>query len=368
MSLTDPELRWCAQTAEIGDRPGDGGGDVHGRLLAVGAQAATVRRRGGRRQLLQTSTRNRSLAAISPTTIRFISLLVKVVLFWKAKGGCTNDDWRYCGGMDSDLTPPSSPPPSAAGLETVTVLADEVRRRLYGFLRRAHRPVTREEAAADAGISVKLAAFHLDKLVAAGLLRSRYESPDGTPRVGRKPKIYEPADTDIRISIPERRPDVLAEILVDALLSQEPGEDAQLAALRAARRRGEDLGAVTRARSRPGRLGPERSIALVEAELEQHGFEPDRQAPTELRLLNCPFHPLAARSPELVCGINHAFVGGFLTGVQAAGIDAVLAPHPGRCCVELRAAKGGRSARRPAVDAAGKEPGAMPPLDPDSTP
>ncbi|MDX3529082.1 transcriptional regulator [Streptomyces sp. ID05-39B] len=269
--------------------------------------------------------------------------------------------------MDSDLTPASSPPP-AAGLEAVTVLADEVRRRLYGFTRRTHRPVTREEAAADAGVSAKLAAFHLDKLVAAGLLRSRYDSPDGIRRVGRKPKVYEPADTDIRISIPERRPDVLAEILLDALLDPEPRGDTQMAALRAARRRGEDLGTATRARSRPGRLGPERSITLAEAVLEQHGFEPDRQAPTELLLLNCPFHPLAARSPELVCGINHAFLGGFLTGVRALGIVAVLAPHPGRCCVELRAAKGGRGEPGQAAGTGLKGPGSMPLQQPDSAP
>jgi predicted ArsR family transcriptional regulator len=122
--------------------------------------------------------------------------------------------------------------------------------------------------------------------------------------------------------------------------------------LSAARHRGEDLGAATRARIRPGRLGPERSLTLSETMLEQHGFEPHRQASTELRLLNCPFHPLATRSPELVCGINHAFVEGFLAGLQTAGIDAVLAPRPGHCCVELRAASGGHDAPGATADAA----------------
>ncbi|GAA2432204.1 transcriptional regulator [Streptomyces macrosporus] len=242
-----------------------------------------------------------------------------------------------------------------AGVEAVSVLADELRRRMYAFIRRAHRPVTREEVAGDAGISTKLAAFHLDKLVAAGLLRSRYDRPGGIRRVGRRPKVYEPTDTDILISIPERRPDVLAEILIDAVVDHEPGEDPRSAALRTARHRGEELGAATRARNRPGRLGPERSLTLTESVLEQHGFEPDRQAPTELRLLNCPFHPLAARSPELVCGINHAFLDGFLTGLQAAGIDAVLAPSPGRCCVELRAASGDRGAPGPTAGTCAKE-------------
>lgn len=226
------------------------------------------------------------------------------------------------------------------------MLADEQRRRMFGFIRRARRPVTREEAAADAGISVKLAAFHLDKLVAAGLLHARYENPGGIRKVGRKPKVYVPTEADIRISIPERHPDVIAEILLDAVLAQEPGEDPQAAALRTAGLRGQELGTGERARARPGRLGPERSLTLSEAVLERQGFEPERTAPTHMRLLNCPFHPLAARSPELVCGINLAFLNGFLTGLEATGIDAVMAPRPGQCCVELRATSGGGDARR----------------------
>ncbi|WP_315973516.1 helix-turn-helix transcriptional regulator, partial [Streptomyces somaliensis] len=255
--------------------------------------------------------------------------------------------------------------PAVSGMEAASVLADGVRRRLYDFIRRARRPVTREEAAADAGISAKLAAFHLDKIVAAGLLTSRYDSPGGIRKVGRKPKVYEPAGADVRVSIPERRPDVLAEILVDAVLDQRRDEDARSAALRTARSRGEELGATTRADNRPGRLGPERSLTLSESVLEDHGFEPERRAPTEVRLLNCPFHPLAARSPELVCGINHAFLGGFLTGLQATGVDAVLAPRPGRCCVELRASAGGAGGTGPVTGACAKEVRSRPAQEPD---
>jgi predicted ArsR family transcriptional regulator len=212
----------------------------------------------------------------------------------------------------------------------VAVLADEQRRRMYAFARRARRPVTREEAAAEAGISAKLAAFHLDKLVAAGLLHASYGTPGGARRVGRRPKVYQPAGTDIRVSIPERRPDVMAGILLDAVLAQQPGEDAREAALRAAREHGRAVG-------RPGRLGPERSLTAGEPLLTRHGFEPERHAPTCVRLLNCPFHQLAARSADLVCRLNHAFLAGMLDGLETAGVAAVLAPHPGRCCVELRA-------------------------------
>jgi predicted ArsR family transcriptional regulator len=220
-------------------------------------------------------------------------------------------------------------------VETIAVLTDGQRRRVFGYVRRARRPVTREEVAADSGISVNLAAFHLNKLVEADLLRTRYENPAKTRKVGRRPKVYEPTDTDIHVSIPERRPDVIAEILIDAVMTEQQEENARTAALRTARQHGHDIGSAERTRTRPGRLGPERSLNAVEPVLETYGYEPDRQAPTTLRLLNCPFHRLAARSTELVCGINHAFLTGILEGLDTAGIDAVLAPHQGRCCVEM---------------------------------
>jgi predicted ArsR family transcriptional regulator len=54
-----------------------------------------------------------------------------------------------------------------------------------------------------------------------------------------------------------------------------------------------------------------------------------------LRLRNCPLAPLAAKAPQLVCGINHAFLTGFLDTLQASTLTAVLAPRAGWCCVEL---------------------------------
>jgi predicted ArsR family transcriptional regulator len=76
---------------------------------------------------------------------------------------------------------------------------------------------------------------------------------------------------------------------------------------------------------------------LATGALGQYGFEPERTSPTRLRLRNCPFHPLAAKAPQLVCGINHAFLSGFLDALGASSITAVLAPRAGECCVELTA-------------------------------
>ena len=219
----------------------------------------------------------------------------------------------------------------------MAALDDDLRRRMYTYCRQAAHPVTRDEAAAHVGISRKLAAFHLDKLVDAGLLRAHYTQVGGIRRVGRAPKVYEPTDDPVRITIPERRHDLLADLLLQAVVEERPDEPAAAGAVRVGRDRGTELGAEERARGRLRRLGAERALTVAQAVLSRHGFEPHREGPTSVRLRNCPFHPLAAKEPALVCGVNHAFVSGFLSGLGALGVHAVLVPTPGECCVRLAA-------------------------------
>jgi predicted ArsR family transcriptional regulator len=225
-------------------------------------------------------------------------------------------------------------------IKAIAALDDDLRWGMYEFIRAARRPVTRDEAAAAVGISRKLAAFHLDKLVDAGALRAHYQPVGGIRRVGRVPKVYEPSGTDIRVSIPPRRHDILAGILLDAVVSEARGENARDAVQRVARDRGEQVGAAERQQTRPGRLGAERALTLATKLLAGQGFEPARESPTCLRLRNCPFHPLAAQVPELVCGLNLAFLSGMVDGLQASTVEAVLEPRAGECCVELREASG----------------------------
>lgn len=231
---------------------------------------------------------------------------------------------------------PPAADPAIPAIRAVAALQDQLRRGMYLFIRRTRRPVTREEAAAAVGISRKLAAFHLDKLVEAGVLRARYQAVGETRKVGRTPKAYEPADTDIQLSIPHREHDILADILLDAVLTDDG--NARAAAVRVAHHRGQQIGATERHRSRPGRLGAERALTLAIDVLERHGYEPAREASTRVRLRNCPFHPMAAKAPELVCGLNHALLTGMLTGLEAPTVEAMLDPRAGECCVELRSA------------------------------
>jgi predicted ArsR family transcriptional regulator len=222
-----------------------------------------------------------------------------------------------------------------AAVAAIAALDDDIRRALFEYVRGAGEPVTRESAAAAVGISRKLAAFHLDKLVDLGLLRSGFGRA-GVGKVGRAPRRYEPADTDIAVRVPERAPELLATILVDALSGERQEERGSDAAMRVAREHGAAAGADVRERARPGRIGAERSVSLACEMLAEHGFEPYREG-AAVRLRNCPFHPLAARAPEFVCGLNREYLAGVLAGLGADGrLVAELAPRPGECCVEIR--------------------------------
>jgi predicted ArsR family transcriptional regulator len=200
----------------------------------------------------------------------------------------------------------------------VTTLTDPSRRALYDYVRHQDHPVRREEAAEATAMSRGLAAFHLDKLVAVGLLTARYEAPADRPRGrGRAPKVYQPIGDGLSVTLPERRYELIADILAEAVVDDEVPDTI-------AGRRGCALGDQLR----------HLDGGLVEV-LTGLGFEPGR-ADDLVRLHNCPFHALAARHTALVCGINLAFLGGLLDGLGLAGWQAALVPRPGTCCVELR--------------------------------
>ena len=225
-----------------------------------------------------------------------------------------------------------------SALRALAALDDPSRRQLYEVVRTAQAPVTRESAADAVGISRKLAAFHLEKLVDAGLLVADVEAATRPRALGRPPKTYRRSSLALRISIPERRPEALAELLVDAVITAQAGEAPASAAMRVAYETGRSLGVEVRERKRPGRLGPERTLSLAADVLAARGFEPFRASATCVRLRNCPYLPMAEQSAQLVCGINHRHLSGLLDGLGAPDtVRAVLAPAPGRCCVELRA-------------------------------
>jgi predicted ArsR family transcriptional regulator len=225
------------------------------------------------------------------------------------------------------------------GIAPLAALEDELPRRIYLFIRRAGRPLSREDVAEEVGISRRLAAFHLERLLERGLLKASYARPPGRsgPGAGRSAKYYEPSDLRVEVSLPQRHYDLAGRLLLSALKEQAPGEKPAKAARRTAREKGLEVGdEVRRARSlRPP--GPERTLAVARDVLEDLGFEPYADNRNEVTLRNCPFHDLAKEAPDLMCDMNQAFIDGLLRGLGNKSVESVLTCKPGDCCVTLRA-------------------------------
>jgi predicted ArsR family transcriptional regulator len=231
---------------------------------------------------------------------------------------------------------------STSAWEALHLLAEPTRRRVHDAVRAARAPVTRDEVAAAAGVSRRLAAFHLDQLAGAGLLAVDYARPPGRtgPGAGRPAKRYT-AVTEVAVSVPARRYDVAARILATGVRDA-AGGDARAATLAAAADEGRRVGALRRP---AGRCSRAETLACARRALDDLGYEPEPDG-REVRLRNCPFHAVVDVAPELVCGLNERFVSGLLDGLGGRGVTAVLAPAPPDCCVRLVAQAGSTPTRR----------------------
>ncbi|HEX5451425.1 MAG TPA: helix-turn-helix domain-containing protein, partial [Candidatus Limnocylindrales bacterium] len=235
-------------------------------------------------------------------------------------------------------------------IDAVAALAEPARRRLYEYVAGRPDAVGRDEAAAALGMSRALVAFHLDRLVDAGLLVPEYRRLSGRsgPGAGRPAKLYRRSSARIGVSIPRRRDDVAARLMAEAIergaaggrpraLGQRGPEVPASPLEKRATAWGVELGQSARtaaAGDRPDEL----RAALVDA-LARAGFGPRVEADGTVRLTNCPFDALVEDHRDLVCGMNLALMEGFVAGLAATGFTAALDPVPGCCCVALREAR-----------------------------
>lgn len=219
-------------------------------------------------------------------------------------------------------------------LDAVGVLVEPLRRAMLRFVRRAGRPVTREEVAAATGASVKLAAFHLEKLVEHGWLRGASDRSARPATGGRPPKLYEPSGREVELSFPARRYDLLAGILLDVSAGGSGAIAEQ--ARRVAHDRGRSLAEASLPEGRRRRPGRERSLAAAAELLGELGFEPRRTGAGEATMANCPFRSLADAAPATVCEAARGLAEGVLAGLGASGVGATVERADDRCCLVLR--------------------------------
>lgn len=225
----------------------------------------------------------------------------------------------------------------SAQVHGVGALADPARWTLYCYVVGQEEPVSRDQAAAGVGIPRHTARFHLDKLLAEGLLstESRRLSGRRGPGAGRPAKLYLRSDRQIAVTLPPRHYDLAAEILADAVEdADDSGGGVSEAVRRAAAEAGRRLAAEHVARAADTGAAPLERLAEA---LTGHGYEP-RSEEDALVLANCPFHALAQRHTALVCGMNLHLIAAVIDELGQAGVRATLAPAPDRCCVRVTAA------------------------------
>ncbi len=246
-------------------------------------------------------------------------------------------------------------------LSAVATLHDPRRRALYRYVAAQPHEVSRDEAASAAGVPRPVAAFHLDRLVEAGLLEVSYRRLSGRsgPGAGRPSKLYRRSPRPREVSLPPRDYQLAAELFANAL-DEPAAEQVRTNLCRLARQAGRSVGdAVGAGLGR--RASRKRRLEAVEQALADHGYQPYREG-EEVRMRNCPFHALADAHRDLVCGMNVALVGGVVEGVGAEGIEARFDPRPGQCCVAVGpvVVRGKPNGKRPVTKRSSDEPTTAP--------
>ncbi|MBA2554789.1 MAG: helix-turn-helix domain-containing protein [Geodermatophilaceae bacterium] len=219
----------------------------------------------------------------------------------------------------------------------VSALAEPARRALYLYVVAQPAPVSRDQAAAGAGLPRHTAKFHLDKLVDEGLLDTEFRRLSGRrgPGAGRPSKLYRRSSRQVSVTLPERHYDLAGHILACAV-EQATGDGASIqdALGRAAADAGRQIGGEAQHGS-SGKPSGRQKLQVVADVLAAHGYEPRVDVDTMV-LSNCPFDALAKEHTELVCGVNLDLITAAVEELGFPDVTARLDPSPERCCVVLR--------------------------------
>ena len=208
------------------------------------------------------------------------------------------------------------------------------RRQILEAIHRSPAPLCASEIAGRAGIHPNTARFHLDALVADGVVERMPAEPRGPGR----PRIVYRARPGMALG-GERRYRVLAEILLGYLTSVTSGGTAATAAADAGRAWGEHV--IPRS-AQLHDVGCAEAVARVLMMLDELAFAPetvagDDDVPAQVRLRHCPFLELAEDHSDIVCSLHLGLIQGAFAGLRSPMTASELIPfgEPHACLVRL---------------------------------
>lgn len=220
-----------------------------------------------------------------------------------------------------------------------SLLASPVRQRIVDtlvVLQRRPRPVgespgmTARELAETIGLHVTTVRFHLDQLVAAGLVTASFKRQSGA---GRPRKVYAARPGSLEQPAPQTSSDALAlltELLAEAFAATSDGGTAVSPAEVGTRWSHEHVPATddppaATAGQWLGKVGQ-----MVDV-LGDWGYTPEVSTAAggrsvRIELADCPFLDLARRNTEIVCGIHRGLIKGAMD--QLGEPDTVVDLEP----------------------------------------
>ncbi len=189
-------------------------------------------------------------------------------------------------------------------LDLLKALGDNTRYAIYLELARSPRPLATADISDSLGLHPNTVRPHLERMREAGLL---VVEVGGRGDVGRPQHRYSISAHAPSLGLePPTMPVLARMVLAMAAQLGASADDAQMV--------GRTEGAT---RAQPYHDAPSTLEALV-SDLDRLGFDPlvtdspDDPDAAAVAFANCPFADLAASHPELVCGLHHGLVAGFV--------------------------------------------------------
>ena len=174
-------------------------------------------------------------------------------------------------------------------------------------------PVGREQAASGPGPALHTASFHLDRLVAEGLLEVEFRRLTGRtgPGAGRPEQALPRADREFAVSLPPRRYDLVGDILAgrgarSAARARSTGRSAA-----SAREEGLALGRSVAATGPRPRRAAGGGRGARRARATSRRWRRTRRDAAQL-----PVRHARPEHTQLVCGLNRDFVQGVVDGLE----------------------------------------------------